>query len=87
MRFRTTFKTSYFSYFYIHYSVLEIGKIAVPTGPTLYSPIVVAIKSVKQQLTPEVDEILAELRAASWVCSDETIARVNGKTNGSGVSE
>ena len=37
------------------------------------------LKSVKQQLTPEVDGILAKLRAASWVCSDETSARVNGK--------
>ena len=37
------------------------------------------LKSVKQQLTPEVDGILARLRTASWVCSDETSARVNGK--------
>ena len=37
------------------------------------------LKSVKQQLTPAVDGILAKLRAASWVCSDETSARVNGK--------
>jgi len=34
---------------------------------------------VKNRLDPEVEKILARLRASRIVCSDETSARVNGK--------
>ena len=57
----------------------DIFEVDIPEGG-----IANLLKSVKQQLTPEVDGILAQLRTSSWVCSDETSARVNGKTNGSG---
>lgn len=37
------------------------------------------LSKVKTQLAPEALGILENLRAAAWVCSDETSARVNGK--------